>query len=106
MRNIHCYNEAFNYLKGKYGVRFLRLTESAETRLRKIYTKAQRVEFEKSLTDKDRIFILNPVEGEADELVLKADELVLKLMDQYFCLSLKPREELYELLDAMGVIKK
>jgi hypothetical protein len=90
-----CYNEAYNYLKEKYGYKRTFLTTTFHYKTRN-YNKKEKGEAIAKATDKDYVLIINPI-GEEDRII----EI---LMNQYYC-SIKAKKELYYKLIQIGVIK-
>lgn len=92
-----CYNEAYNYLKNKYGTWRLGFTPNFGDKLRRCRNKKEREDLEKTATDKDYNIVLNKVTD-------LADQQISELMDVYYH-GISIKRELYELLVSRGIIK-
>jgi len=92
----NCINEAFEYLKNKYGYIRLRPTIKHANRLAKARNKKEREEIRNSFTDKEYNLKLNPITEEKDKVI----EL---LMNQYYY-GMEAKKELYYKLIEYGVL--
>lgn len=92
----NCINEAFEYLKIKYGYKRLNPTGKASNRLAKARNKKEREEVRNSLTDGDYNLRLNPITEEKDKVI----EL---LIGQYYY-GMEAKKELYYKLVEYGVL--
>ena len=70
-----CYNEAYYYLRDKYGYQRKGLTCSASNRLLKVRTVKERKEIEASFTDRDYNLVLN----------VNVDTFDASIPDVYMC---------------------
>lgn len=95
-----CYNEAYAYLKTKYGYTRKGLTCSASKKLHNKNQK-QRLEIEKTLTDRDYNLVLNVSEDNVQD---HTDKAVLLLMKQY-PLGICVKQELHSILVYLNVLK-
>ena len=92
----NCINEAFEYLKNKYGYIRLHPTSEHANRLAKARNKKEREEIRNSFTDKEYNLKLNPITEEKDKVI----EL---LMNQYYY-GMEAKKELYYKLIEYGVL--
>jgi hypothetical protein len=92
----NCINEAFEYLKNKYGCIRFHPTAKHSNRLARANNKKEREEIRESLTDREYNLRLNPITEEKDKVI----EL---LMNQYYY-GIDAKRELYYTLIKYGVL--
>lgn len=92
-----CINEAYNYLKDKYGYKRTRLTANSSNKLVKARNKKERLEILESFTDRNYVLKLN-------EITEDKDKYIDLLMRQYYY-GISVKKELYYTLVNMGVIE-
>lgn len=91
------YNEAYYYLKNKYGSQRMHLTSSFQDKLRN-KNKAERQQLISEATDRDYEIRLN-------EVTEDEDKGILLLMEQYYY-GIAPQQELEAKLLRMGIVKQ
>lgn len=99
MSQYECYNEAYAYLKEKYGYKRMGLTCSASKKLQNKNQK-QRLEMEKTFTDRDYNLVLNV---NLDNVEDHTDKAILLGLKQY-PLGVCVKKELHSLLVHLNVL--
>jgi len=93
-----CYNEAYAYLKAKYGYTRLRLSCSAEHRLKAARNIKERKEIESSFTDNDYQLRLNDITG--------LDDIQIEILMKQYYYGIAAKKDLYNTLLSRGIITK
>jgi len=94
----NCYNEAYAYLKAKYGVTRLGLTCSAMQRLTRARNAKERKEIESSFTDNDYQLRLNNITG--------LDDIQIEILMKQYYYGIAAKKDLYNTLIDRGIITK
>lgn len=96
----NCWNEAYFYLKNKYGFKRNGLSSKSHEKLRRSRSKKEYNEILKGFTkDEHYNIVLNPID-KSNYTDLKIETL----MSQYYC-GISAKKELYNLLVQEGIIK-